>query len=64
MRKNLQIFLAISMALFGVILILTAFFVPPMGIIDASVLTAFGEMLTFAGTVLGIDYKYSNKNNE
>lgn len=61
MRSTLQIIFAISMASFGAVLILTAFFVPPMGIIDASVLTAFGEMLTFSGTVLGIDYKYKNK---
>ena len=49
------------MASFGAILILTAFFVPPLGVIDASVLTAFGEILTFAGAVMGIDYKYKNK---
>ncbi|MGM9830638.1 MAG: hypothetical protein ACI3Z5_01310 [Paludibacteraceae bacterium] len=61
MRSTLQIILAISMASFGAVLILAAFFVPPMGKIDASVLTAFGEMLTFSGTVLGIDYKYKNK---
>ena len=39
-------------------LILVAFFVPPLGVIDASVLTAFGELLTFSGALLGIDYKY------
>ena len=61
MRSTWQIILAISMASFGAVLILTAFFVPPMGKIDASVLTAFGEMLTFSGTVLGIDYKYKQK---
>ena len=61
MRSTLQIILAISMASFGAVLILAAFFVPPMGKIDASVLTAFGEMLTFSGTVLGIDYKYKQK---
>ena len=61
MRSTLQIIFAISMASFGAVLILTAFFVPPMGIIDASVLTAFGEMLTFSGTVLGIDYKYKQR---
>lgn len=61
MRSTLQIILAISMASFGAVLILTAFFVPPMGTIDASVLTAFGEMLTFSGTVLGIDYKYKQR---
>ncbi|MGM9831217.1 MAG: hypothetical protein ACI3Z5_04270 [Paludibacteraceae bacterium] len=58
MRNTLQIVLAIGMASFGVILIIAAFFVPPLGKIDATVLTAFGEMLTFSGTVLGIDYKY------
>ena len=61
MRKYAQLLLAISMASFGAILILTAFFVPPLGMIDASVLTAFGEILTFAGAVLGIDYKYRSK---
>ncbi|MBR1809726.1 MAG: hypothetical protein IJ776_10130 [Paludibacteraceae bacterium] len=61
MRKHIQLILAISMASFGAILILTAFFVPPLGMIDASVLAAFGEILTFAGTVLGIDYMYRQK---
>ncbi|MGM9831682.1 MAG: hypothetical protein ACI3Z5_06665 [Paludibacteraceae bacterium] len=61
MNSTLQLLLAIGMASFGAILILTAFFVPPMGVIDATVLTAFGEMLTFSGTVLGIDYKYKQR---
>lgn len=61
MKAQVQLVLAISMASFGAILILTAFFVPPVGAIDASVLTAFGELLTFSGTVMGIDYKYKNK---
>lgn len=56
-----QLVLSIGMASFGAILILTSFFAPPLGAIDASVLTAFGEMLTFSGTVLGIDYKYRHK---
>ena len=61
MRKHAQLVLAISMASFGAILILTAFFVPPLGVIDTSVLTAFGEILTFAGSLIGIDYKYRYK---
>ena len=61
MRKHAQLLLAISMASFGAVLILTAFFVPPLGVIDPTVLTAFGEILTFAGAVLGIDYKYRSK---
>lgn len=61
MRKHAQLVLAISMASFGAVLILTAFFVPPLGVIDPTVLTAFGEILTFSGAVLGIDYKYQSK---
>ena len=61
MRKHAQLILAISRASFGAILILTAFFVPPLGMIDASVLAAFGEILTFSGSLIGIDYKYRNK---
>ncbi|MCR4664434.1 MAG: hypothetical protein K5660_03615 [Paludibacteraceae bacterium] len=61
MRKHAQLVLAVSMASFGAVLILTAFFVPPLGLIDPTVLTAFGEILTFSGAVLGIDYKYQSK---
>ena len=34
-------------------LIVTGFFVPPMGVIDGSVLTAVGEMLLFPTLVYG-----------
>ena len=61
MKKNLQICLATGLVIFGVALITTAFFVPPMGIIDPTVLTAFGEILTFAGSLIGIDYHYRFK---
>ena len=57
----LQIILAVCMAVFGCFLIIAAFIVPPTGEIHPSVLTAFGEILTFAGTVLGIDYNYKSK---
>ena len=33
---------------------------PPMGIIHPSVLAAFGEILTFAGALMGLDYKYTH----
>ena len=38
----------------------------PQGLIDNSVLVAFGEISTFAGALFGVDYtyKFKIKNNE
>lgn len=49
------------MVVFGCGLIVAGFIVAPLGIISNSVLVAFGEVLTFAGTILGINYVYSTK---
>lgn len=48
----------------GVLLIFTSFAVPPIGVIDPSVLAAFGEMLTFSGSLIGIDYHYRYKERD
>lgn len=42
-------------------LLIAGFSVPPIGIIDGSVLIAFGEILTFVGAIFGIDYSYKAK---
>ena len=52
---KLQLCIAAFLCLSGVLLLLLGFWVPPVGIIDSSVLVAFGEMSTFAGALLGID---------
>lgn len=57
-----QLILAFMVVSFGVLLISIAFVVPPTGVIDPTVLTAFGEILTFAGALLGIDAHYKSKN--
>ena len=59
--ESLQLFLAVLLVIFGILLIATAFFVPPTGEISASVLTAYGETLTFAGSLIGLDYHYRAK---
>ena len=48
-------------ALIGIGLLWTSLFIPPVGIIDASVLTAVGEVLTFSGALVGTDYTYRFK---
>ena len=63
MRKkaNFQLWLSAALVFFGAQLIFSAFWVPPTGEIDVSVLTAFGEILPFCGSLIGIDYHYRHK---
>lgn len=44
----------------GCCLLIAGFVVKPNGEIHPSVLTAFGEILCFVGTLEGIDYHRSN----
>lgn len=45
---------AIIAFLVGIALVIAGFAVPPTGVIDGTVLTALGELLTFFGSVFGI----------
>ena len=58
---KLQLLTSVALVTFGVLLLIAAFIVPPTGVIDPSVLTAFGEILTFAGAIIGIDYHHRVK---
>ena len=59
--KRLQLIIATAMCTFGCALLACGFLCPPMGEIHHSVLIAFGEILTFSGSLIGIDYKYRYK---
>ena len=56
-----QLWFAFSMVIFGCGLLVAGFCVSPTGEIHNSVLLAFGETLTFAGALLGIDYTYRKR---
>lgn len=56
--SNVQLYVAVLMCIAGIILLGAGFALPPTGKIDSSVLVAFGETLTFAGAIFGIDYTY------
>ena len=58
---TIQLWLGVCLVIVGVLLLWTSFFVHPLGIIDASVLAAVGEVFTFAGALIGIDYTYKYK---
>ena len=53
-----QLCLAVLLTTAGIGVLVAGFTVPPLGVIDSSVLVAFGEVMTFAGALLGLDYKY------
>ena len=60
-KLEIQLIAACFLILVGVGLLIAGFCVPPIGIIDNSVLIAFGEILTFTGSLSGIDYHYKYK---
>ena len=57
----MQLITSICLVAFGCTLVALGFFVQPTGEIHPSILTAFGEILTFAGAVIGVDYNYKYK---
>ena len=60
-KLTLQLFAAILLIVVGCGLLISGFIVAPLGVIDTSVLTAFGETCTFGGALFGIDYTYRYK---
>ena len=55
---SIQLKCAVGLCFVGAGLLIAGFVVEPTGKIDSSVLVAFGEILTFVGALMGIDYKY------
>ena len=53
-----QLVCAVALVALGSGLLIAGFVVSPIGEIHGSVLVSFGEILTFAGAVFGIDYRY------
>lgn len=63
-KLTIQFIGAWVLVIIGVILIFLGFYSEPVGDIAPTVLTAFGEILTFAGAIMGIDYRYKFKRDE
>ena len=60
-KEETQLIVACLLVVLGAGLLIAGFTVPPVGIIDSSILIAFGEIGTFAGSLFGIDYHYKYK---
>ena len=63
-KADLQFFAAYIFAFLGVVMIGVSLFIDPVGELHPSVIAAFGEMLTFCGACLGLDYHYKSKSDK
>ena len=60
-RLTIQLTMAVLLTMSGIVLLFCGFWIDPRGEVDNSVLVAFGEISTFAGALLGVDYAYKVK---
>lgn len=60
-KPTIQLASAVALTAIGAGLLVAGLAIPPAGEIHPSVLVAFGEILTFAGALFGIDYHYKYK---
>ena len=63
-KRSIEFWFALILVLAGLVLLFLGFYSVPIGEISASVLTAYGETATFAGSLLGIDYSYRFKRDK
>jgi drug/metabolite transporter (DMT)-like permease len=63
-KLNAQMWLGVVIALAGIALLFWGLITPPGGVIDPSVLVGFGEVATFAGSLIGVDYHYKFREYE
>lgn len=61
MKLNVQLITAAVLAMGGMILLFCGVFIAPQGEIHESILVGFGEIVTFCGALMGVDYVYRRK---
>ena len=57
-ERIIQLITAAILSIGGLALLFTGVLIEPQGQIHESLLVAFGEVATFAGSIMGIDYYY------
>ena len=60
-RLTAQSVLAFVLVVFGMVVVMLALYMPPIGEIHPSVITVFGMLLVAAGAFLGIDLNFQLK---
>jgi hypothetical protein len=64
MRLDIQLVTAAVLSVGGLVLLFCGVFIAPQGEVHESLLVAFGEIATFAGSLFGIDYYYKKKGSQ
>lgn len=60
-KMTIQLAMAAFLTVSGMAMLIMGLWTPPVGEIHSSVLIAYGEVSTFAGSLFGIDYTYRYK---
>ena len=61
MKLNIQLITAAVLSIGGLVLLYCGVYIDPQGQIHESLLIGFGEIATFSGALMGVDYVYRNK---
>jgi hypothetical protein len=61
MKLSIQLLTAALLSIGGLIMLFCGVFIDPQGQVHESLLVAFGEVATFSGALMGIDYVYKKK---
>lgn len=61
MKRNIQLLTAAVLAIGGLVLLFCGVYIAPRGEIHESILVGFGEVATFSGALMGVDYVYRIK---
>ena len=61
MKLNVQLLTAAVLAIGGLVLLFCGVYIAPRGEIHESILVGFGEVATFSGALMGVDYVYRIK---
>ncbi len=61
MESKVEMIISSLVVIAGIALLFCGLYIEPPGEIDYSLLVAYGETLTFAGSIIGVDYHYRIK---
>ena len=62
--RLIQLLIAAILSIGGLALLYLGAIYAPQGEIHETILVAFGEVATFAGSIIGIDYHYKTKHDD